>query len=161
MFNKLGANIFKIASCDITNLPLIEYTASFKKPLILSTGMSTLEEIDKAVECARNTGNKNIYILHCVAEYPPRDERFNLRCIQLLQTRYSLPIGFSDHSTDDIATLAAVSLGACIVEKHFTLSRNLPGVDHYFSMEPEKFSEMVEKVRRVELMLGEEKKIEA
>ena len=158
MLNELNAGVFKIASCDITNIPLIEHTASFKKPIILSTGMADLEEIDLAVETVRKRGNNNIFLLYCVSEYPPIDVNLNLKCILLLYERYSLPVGFSDHSLDDIASLAAVGMGACIIEKHFTLSRNLPGVDHYFSLDPQSFTEMVQKTRRIEKMIGKPEK---
>lgn len=152
---KVGVPLYKLASFDVTNLPLLEYVAKKKKPMILSTGLSTLEELDEAVETILRH-NRELVILHCIGSYPTPDESLNLLSIPFLRERYApLPVGYSGHERDILPTLSAVALGAKCVERHLTLDRNLPGPDHAtVSIEPEEFSAMVQSARRIEKALG-------
>ncbi|MEK7067240.1 MAG: N-acetylneuraminate synthase family protein [Patescibacteria group bacterium] len=152
---KVGVDLYKIASFDTTNLPLLEYVAQKGKPVILSTGMTSLEELDSAVETILRY-NKQLIILHCVSVYPSVDERLSLLTIPFLKERYSpLPIGYSGHERDYSPTLAAVTLGAKCIERHFTLDKNLPGPDHAtVSVDPEQFTKMVHGAKRIEVALG-------
>jgi N,N'-diacetyllegionaminate synthase len=150
----LGVPAFKISSGDLTNLPLLGHLANKHLPLIVSTGMASLEEVDTAVEVIASHDNSLVALLHCVSNYPALPEDCNLRAIETLRHRFGVPVGWSDHTQGlDIAT-AAVALGADILEKHLTLSSNLPGPDHSASLAPEDFGEMVKAIRRVELALG-------
>jgi N-acetylneuraminate synthase len=127
---------FKVASMDINNYPLLRYLATKDKPIILSTGMARLGEIDKAVELLNSLGIDDIALLHCISIYPPKDQDIHLNNISMLQKAFGLPIGFSDHSIGFSIPLASVALGACIIEKHFTTDKNLPGWDHEISADP-------------------------
>ena len=147
----LKVNYFKTASADIVDLPLQEYIASTKKPSIVSVGMATIDEIKKVVEIYNK---KNITLLHCVSNYPCSDESLNLNVIKTLNNIFNVPIGFSDHSTGSEAALAAISLGATIIEKHFTIDKKLDGPDHFASATPQEFLNLSQSVRRVEKMLG-------
>lgn len=144
----------KIASEDIINLPLLEHVAQLKVPIILSTGMADESEIDRAVSIIREHKNSNLLLLHCVSLYPTPDEEANLRRMVRLRERYNTMVGYSDHTFDCIAAVAAVALGAVLIEKHFTLDRSLPGPDHAFSADPEELSDLVRAVRRVALQRG-------
>ena len=155
LLESLGVPAFKIASCDLTNLPLIRYVARKKKPIILSTGMSTIEEIMDAVRVIEEEGNEKIILLHAVSNYPCRVEELNLRCIITLRKTFGYIVGFSDHSLGIIAPLVAIALGAKVVEKHFTLDRNMAGPDHRASLEPKEFKEMIKKIRMFEKSLGD------
>lgn len=146
---------YKIASFELVDIPLIEYVASKGKPLIMSTGMATKEEIEDAVNAARGAGTKEIALLKCTSGYPARPEEMNLRTIPHLTESFGVVAGLSDHTLGIAVPVAAVSLGACIVEKHFTLSRNNLGPDSAFSLEPKEFKEMVDAVRTVEKALGQ------
>ncbi|MBI2055487.1 MAG: N-acetylneuraminate synthase family protein [Candidatus Sungbacteria bacterium] len=132
----LGAPAYKIASADLTNLPLLEHIAEKKKPIIMSTGMSTLEEIDEAVETILPR-NKDLILMHTVSDYPCAEDKVNLRMIGVLKNRYGLPVGYSGHETGIAIAVAARALGAAVIEKHFTLDRAMPGPDHASSLEPE------------------------
>ncbi len=147
--------VFKIASGDLTNLPFLELVASYKKPMIISTGMATLEEVGEAMDTIRQKGNQKIVLLHCVTNYPASLETINLRAMVTLRNTYGVPVGFSDHTVGVTGSIAAVSLGACVIEKHFTLDRQMPGPDHKASMEPKELSEFVQIVRSVENALGD------
>lgn len=151
----VGVDVYKIASFDCANLPLLEQVAKKGKPMILSTGMTSLEELDEAVETILKHNNQLI-ILHCVSVYPAVDERLNLSTVPFLKERYTpLPVGYSGHEGDYSPTLAAVSLGAKCVERHLTLDKNLPGPDHAtVSIDPEQFKKMVTSARRIEKALG-------
>ena len=149
---------YKIGSGELTHLAFLKYLAGKQKPLLLSTGMSTFDEIDAALEAIRSVGDCPVALLHCVSVYPCPLEDANVRGMMALKDRYTLPTGFSDHTTSDYAALSAVALGACIVEKHFTLSHHLPGWDHFFSYEPEQFKRLVESIRSVESALGTREK---
>lgn len=150
----MGCGALKIASFELIDLPLIEYAASTGKTLIMSTGMATLEEIEEAVSTARMTGNNDLILLRCCSEYPAMFSDMNLVTLSDMQKRFKCPIGFSDHSLGADADIIAVSLGACIIEKHFCLNRNLQTVDSPFSMEPEEYKKMVKKVKNAKQALG-------
>jgi N-acetylneuraminate synthase len=145
---------FKIGSGDLTNLPFLEELADLRKPIILSTGMSTLEEVRDAVTTILGRGNEDLALLHCVTNYPAVMEDMNLRAIETLRNEFKLLVGFSDHSTGFAASIAAVSLGAVILEKHFTLDRTLPGPDHKASLDPVQLKEYVKTVRETQISLG-------
>jgi N-acetylneuraminate synthase len=144
----------KIASFEIVDIPLIRKVARTGKPLILSTGMATLEEIEEAVQSAREAGATQIALLKCSSAYPASPEEMNLRAIPELAQRFSVPAGLSDHSMGIAVPVGAVALGACIIEKHITLSRSEPGPDSAFSLEPHEFKAMVDAVRVAEKALG-------
>lgn len=146
---------YKVASFEIVDIPLIEYMASKCKPMIMSTGMATMDEIDEAVRAARGAGASQIALLKCTSAYPAPPEEMNLRAIPYLAETFGLPVGLSDHTLDITVPSAAVALGACIIEKHFTLSRSTPSPDSAFSLEPHEFKDMVEAIRTTEKALGE------
>jgi pseudaminic acid synthase len=145
---------YKLASCELVDLPLIEKMARTGKPLIISTGMATAEEIEEAFATARNAGAKQIALLKCISAYPAPVDEMNLRTIPELGRRFEAPVGLSDHTQGIAIPVAAATLGACIIEKHLTLSRSLGGPDAEFSLEPREFKEMVEAVRVAEKALG-------
>lgn len=152
---RIGVDVYKISSFDVTNIPLLEYVAKKGKPVFLSGGMCTLEELDEAVETVLRFNNQLI-IKHCISIYPTPDDKFNLLTIPFLRERYSpLPIGYSGHEQDILMTLGAIALGAKSVERHITLDKSLPGPDHgTVSIEPNDFKEMVDDARRLEKALG-------
>jgi N,N'-diacetyllegionaminate synthase len=150
----LGVPAFKIASSDITHRPLLRHLAGKGKPLLLSTGMSHLDEVEEAVAVLREGGARNIALLHCVSTYPAPPDSLNLKAIQTLQERFQLPVGYSDHSEGIFFSLIAAALGAGILEKHFTLDRNGPGPDHKVSIEPEDLRELVTRLPMVRASLG-------
>jgi N-acetylneuraminate synthase len=151
---QLGVVAFKVSSADITNLPLLAHMAARKLPVILSTGMATLEEIEDALATLQKNVGKEVALLHCVFNYPARAEDVNLRVMATLEKAFNLPVGYSDHTMGIEVSLAAVALGARIIEKHFTLDRTLPGPDHRASLEPGELREMVAGIRNVEKALG-------
>ena len=136
LLQKCDVPFYKVASMDINNVSLLEAIAEKGKPMILSTGMATLGEIDRAVELLYKKNIQDIALLHCISIYPPEYEDINLNNIPMLQQTFGIPIGFSDHSIGFSIPLASVALGACIIEKHFTLDKNLPGWDHLISSDP-------------------------
>ena len=150
----MGVPAYKIASFEIVDLPLIETVARTRKPIILSTGMATLSEIEEAVTTARAAGAPGVALLKCTSAYPAAPEDMHLHTIPHLADTFGVPAGLSDHTLGIAVPVAAVALGACIIEKHFTLSRALPGPDSAFSLEPDEFKAMVEAVRVVEKGLG-------
>lgn len=145
---------YKIASFEVVDLPLLQRVARTSKPIIMSTGMATLAEIDEAVHTIRHAGGRQLALLKCTSAYPAPVEDMHLHTITHMADRFSVPVGLSDHTLDIAVPVAAVSLGACIVEKHFTLSRATPGPDSAFSLEPEEFKAMVTSVRAAEKALG-------
>jgi pseudaminic acid synthase len=146
--------IYKIASFEITDIPLIEYAASKMKPMVISTGIATLDEINDAVEACRIIGNNDITLLKCTSSYPAPLEEANLVTIPHMKERFGTKIGLSDHTMGNIAALGAAVLGAEIIEKHFILDKNLGGPDAPFSMEPNELTKMVEQIRLIEKTLG-------
>jgi pseudaminic acid synthase len=146
---------YKIASFEIVDLPLVRRIAQTGKPIILSTGMATLAEIEESVQIIRSAGNDQIVLLKCTSCYPALPEEMNLRTIPHLAATFNTPVGLSDHTLSIAVPIAAVAMGARIIEKHFCLSRNIPGPDSAFSLEPREFKEMVEAVRVAEKALGE------
>lgn len=150
----MGVPAYKIASFELVDLQLVRDVASTGKPLIMSTGMASLTEIEEAVAAARESGATQIALLKCTSAYPALPEEMNLRTIPDLTARFGVPVGLSDHTLGIAVPAAAVALGACIIEKHFTLSRAVPGPDSTFSLEPQEFKLMVEAVRTTERALG-------
>jgi N-acetylneuraminate synthase len=151
---KLGAPAYKIASFENTDIPLIKRVASTGKPLIISTGMATLEELDESVNAAREAGCKDLILLKCTSTYPATPENSNLLTIPYLRDRYGCEIGLSDHTLGIGVAVASVALGATVIEKHFTLRRADGGVDSAFSMEPAEMKELVEETARAWQSLG-------
>ncbi len=154
LLDEIGVPAFKVASGDLTNLPLIRYMARKGKPMIVSTGVSTLQEVREAVNTIKKTGNKDVILLHCVSMYPTPPENVNLLVMKTLEKKFRLPVGFSDHTLGIEASIAAVALGAVMIEKHFTISRKLRGPDHFFALEPRELMKMVNSIREVEKMRG-------
>jgi pseudaminic acid synthase len=150
----MGVDVHKVASFEIVDLPLIRRIAQTGKPMILSTGMASLAEIDEALHTARGAGATQIALLKCTSAYPARPEEMNLRTIPHLAEAFGVPVGLSDHTLGVAVPVAAVALGACIVEKHLTLSRGLRGPDSAFSLEPTEFRAMVAAIREAEAALG-------
>ncbi|MFH1391994.1 MAG: N-acetylneuraminate synthase [Candidatus Diapherotrites archaeon] len=154
----LNVEAFKISSADLTNIPLIEHAAKKRKPIILSTGMSNFEDISKAVSTIIKNGNKKIILLQCTTSYPCKLEDVNLLAIKAMEKKFNLIVGFSDHTTGILASQLAVAMGAKLIEKHFTLDKNMPGPDHCASINPKQLSEFVQGIRLVEKIMGSEKK---
>jgi N-acetylneuraminate synthase len=150
----MGVPAYKIASFEIVDVGLIRKVASTGKPIIMSTGMATLEETSEAIEAARGAGCTKLALLKCTSAYPAPPDEMNLLTIPDMSTRFGVPVGLSDHTLGITAPVAAVALGACIIEKHFTLSRSVPGPDSAFSLEPAEFRAMVDAVRTTEAALG-------
>lgn len=150
----LNNPIYKIASFELNDIPLIEYAASKGKPMIMSTGISTLQEIEEAVEACRKVGNNDITLLKCTSSYPAPLNEANLLTIPDMVSRFGCKIGLSDHTTGDVCACAGVSLGAKVIEKHFIIDRAIGGPDSAFSMNKEEFAEMVKRIRQTEECLG-------
>ncbi|QID32927.1 pseudaminic acid synthase [Pampinifervens florentissimum] len=151
---ELGTPAYKVASFEIVDIPLIEYIASKGKPVIISTGIATLSDIEEAIKACKRAGNEQIILLKCVSEYPTPYEDANLRTIPNMRETFGVPVGLSDHTLGIAVPIASVALGAVMVEKHFILDRNLGGPDSAFSLEPEEFKAMVSAIRQVEKALG-------
>ncbi len=149
----------KVGSGDLTNLPILRYIAEKKLPIILSTGMATLEEVKEVIETILPI-NKELVLLHCTTNYPTALNEVNLRAMQTLADEFGLPVGYSDHTEGINVSLGAVVLGACMIEKHFTLVKNLPGPDHKASLEPKELQEMVKGIRKIEKMLAQKESSE-
>lgn len=155
LVDKLDSPFIKVASMDLNNYPFLEYLAKKGKPIVISTGLSELYEIDKAVKTIENAGNNQIVILHCVSTYPPVDSDVHLNNIKTLMATYpEYPIGFSDHTLGTAIPLASVVLGACLIEKHFTLDKNMEGWDHKVSATKDEMREIVENAKRVSDAMG-------
>jgi len=160
LLEQVGNPIYKISSGDITHTPLIKAAAQTGKPLIISTGKSSLEDIGRAVQTVREQNNEQLALLHCVSVYPTPWHELNLRLINTLAETFHVTSGFSDHSEGYLSSVVAVSMGAKIIEKHFTLDKVLPGPDHWFSLNPQEFKQLVDSIRLAESMFGSnEKKI--
>jgi N-acetylneuraminate synthase/N,N'-diacetyllegionaminate synthase len=154
LHEELNVTLLKTASADIIDLPLHRYIASTGKPTIVSVGMARLGEIEEVLEVYRQAQNPNLILLHCVSNYPCADESLNLKVMKTLRYAFEVPVGFSDHSVGLEAATLSIGLGATVIEKHFTLDKNLPGPDHTASSTPEEFKKLVIAVRRAEKMLG-------
>jgi N,N'-diacetyllegionaminate synthase len=152
---ELHVPAFKVPSGEITNSPLLEHIAAKEKPVILSTGMATVGEIDQAMRCLNESGASQTALLHCVSEYPADVSSTNLRAMASLSHCFGVPVGLSDHSSGTEISIAAVALGARIIEKHFTSDKSLPGPDHSASLEPKELKMLVMAIRNVEAALGD------
>ena len=150
----LNAPAYKIASFEITDLPLIKYVASTGKPMFISTGMANENEIEEAVSTAKSSGCKSLLLFHCISSYPAPINEANLYRILKLKDIYEVNVGLSDHTIGNLAACAAISLGACAIEKHFTISRKDKGPDSEFSMEPDELSELKKDTTKVWSALG-------
>lgn len=157
--NELGMPCFKIASSDLTNLPLITKIAKMQKPMIISTGLSTMNEINDAVNCCLFEGNNQIAILHCVANYPTQPNEVNMNVINTLKKTFDFPIGYSDNGESALVDIVAVSMGANIIEKHFTLDKKMAGPDHGFSIDPNGLKSLISQIHEVDQMKGDGIKI--
>jgi N,N'-diacetyllegionaminate synthase len=146
---------FKVSSGDLTNHPFLAHLARKGRPLLLSTGMGSLEQVKAAMKAVRTAGDPPLVLFHCVTSYPANASDCNLRAMKTLRSQFSVPVGWSDHTVGFDVSLAAVALGATVLEKHFTLDRTLPGPDHVASLEPSELSAMVTAIRRVESALGD------
>lgn len=154
---ELDNPIYKIASFEITDIPLIEYSASKQKPMIISTGVATPEDIQLAIGTCHKVGNYDVTLLHCVSSYPAPLEQVNLLTMTDLAKRYGVKVGLSDHTLGSDVAISAVSLGASVIEKHFILDRSIGGPDATFSMQQDEFAQMVQSIRNVEKALGKVK----
>lgn len=155
LLESLHVPFFKIASMDIIHLSLLKHVARKQRPVVISTGMATLAEIERAVETVRAEGNDQIILLHCVSIYPPDYEAVHLRNMTTLQQAFDVPVGFSDHTLGTAIPLAAIALGACMIEKHFTLDQDMEGWDHAISANPEQLKTIVEEGRHIVTALGD------
>lgn len=153
--DEIGVAAFKVASFELVDLPLIREMARCGRPLVLSTGMATLSEIDEAIEAARLEGARDIALLQCASVYPAPPEAINLRAMGALKGAFGVPVGLSDHTLGIHVAVSAAALGANLLEKHFTLDRQLPGPDHSFAIEPQELAAMVAQIRDVEAALGD------
>jgi len=155
----LDVDFLKIASFDLNNLPLLKYAAEQGRPIVLSVGLGTLQEIEEAVETIFSTGNRHLILMHCAAAYPPKDANINLNNIDLLRDYFHLPIGFSDHTLGFSVCLAAIAKGACVIEKHFTYDNTLETGDHFISANQEEMKIIVEQGKRIIAALGQYQRI--
>jgi N,N'-diacetyllegionaminate synthase len=156
--DSLDVPVFKIASSDITHVPLLRHVASKGKPVFLSTGMSFLSEVADAIWTLRSAGAKEILLMHCVSTYPALPQHMNLRALQTLQSYFELPVGLSDHSEGILLSLVSVALGAVVIEKHFTIDKSAPGPDHKASMDPADLKMLIKSLRDVEASMGDGRK---
>lgn len=155
ILEKLDIPLYKVSSGDLTNLPLLKYIAKKHKPIILSTGMANLAEVEEAVHAIYEEGNEQIVLLHCISNYPTAYEDVNLKAMLTLKEAFKLTVGYSDHTTGIEVPIAAVALGASVIEKHFTLDRNMPGPDHRASLEPDELKCMIDSIRNIEKAMGD------
>lgn len=158
LLDDMGVPVFKIPSGEITNFPFLGHIAAKGLPIILSTGMSDITEVGQAVRRIKDVGNDQIILLHCVSNYPAAPTDVNLRAMETMSTAFQVLVGFSDHTPGIEVSLASVALGACVIEKHFTLDKNLPGPDHRASLEPAELLSLVNGIRIVEVSLGHGRK---
>lgn len=154
LLDELGVPFFKIASMDINYIDFLRYVAGLGKPMILSTGMATLGEIERAISVCNKEGNHDLVLLHCISIYPPEYEDIHLKNITTLQNTFGLPVGFSDHTIGTNIPLASVALGSCVIEKHFTTDKDLPGWDHAISADPNELKIISEGAKQISRALG-------
>jgi N-acetylneuraminate synthase len=150
----LDVPAFKIPSGELTNTPLLAHVARKGRPMFVSTGMAELREVDAAVRCIRDHGNESIVLLHCLSHYPAPEDEVNLLAMKTMASKFACPIGYSDHTLGRCVATAAVALGACVIEKHFTVDRQMPGPDHLASIEPAELRALVSEIRLVSRALG-------
>jgi len=150
----MNIQFYKVASFSITNIPFLKYIAQKKKPIIMSTGMATLAEIDEAVRTIREAGNNQLALLNCSSAYPSLADDMNLKNIKNLEETFDVTVGLSDHSLDSVAAITSIAMGAKIIEKHFCISREIENPDSSFSMEPDEFKKMVDDIRSAEKAIG-------
>ena len=159
--DSIGLDYFKTASADLIDLPLHKFIAGTRRPTIIATGMSTIDEINECIDIYKNVKGNIYALLHCVSNYPCSDQSINLNVMQSMGKSFNLPIGFSDHSVGYFASLMAFTLGAVVIEKHFTLDKMQNGPDHKASSTPGEFAELVNSLRKAQIILGDpEKKIQ-
>ena len=157
--NKIDVPCFKIASSDLTNIPLITKVAKMQKPMIISTGVSTMKEVEDAVNICYLQGNHKISLLHCITSYPTPYDQVNLTAITTMKKQFNHPVGYSDNGEPLLVDLAAVSIGANIIEKHFTLDKNMEGPDHSFSIDPPGLTELISQIHMIDKMKGNGQKL--
>src|SRR5438094_4338286 len=157
--DELGVNAFKIASGDITHRPLIEHVARKGKPILLSTGMSSAEEIEHAIDWMHTQSNEQVVLLHCVSSYPAKQDELNLKSLQYLRDRFGVPVGFSDHSVGTLGSVVATSLGAQVIERHFMIETRGDTPDHAVSMDAKQLKGHIEELRTIGTILGERGKL--
>ena len=154
LLEELDTPLYKIASLETGDIPLIKYIAKTQKPIIASTGASTLEEVDDLVETVLSQGNRNLTLLLCTSAYPTPIDQVHLQKMDVLKERYNLPVGLSDHTLGNVASLAAVAIGATVIERHFILDRSQGGPDSAFSLEPDELNELSNQIKQIEESLG-------
>ena len=159
LVDELNVPFLKVASMDVTNIPLLKYIASKGIPVIISSGLCELSEFIDAIRCLENNGCKEIVILHCVSIYPPLDEQVNLNNIEMYKKLFDYPIGYSDHTLGTIAPIMSLTMGVSVIEKHFTLDKEMVGWDHKISANPEELKEICDAAHRGYKMLGKYNKI--
>lgn len=157
LLNRIGVDAFKVPSSEVTDIPFIKYLSNFKKPLLISTGMCTIGEVDRVYQELTKL-NANFCFLHCVSEYPSPIQDTNLRAMNTMKSAFGVPVGYSDHTKGIHIPIAAVAMGAQIIEKHFTLDRDMEGPDHRASLEPQEMKDMVTQIRHVSLAIGDGRK---
>lgn len=157
--HKVGTKIYKVSSFDLTDLNLVSYIARKKKPIILSTGLASLDDISRAIKICKKEKNNKIILLECTSLYPAPEKLMNLNAIIKLKNKYKIITGLSDHSLGDHMILASIGMGAKVIEKHFTLSKQMKGPDHKFAMEPKEFEQMINKIRKIESGMGDGYKV--
>jgi N,N'-diacetyllegionaminate synthase len=155
LLKSLGVFAFKLPSGELTNIPFLKHVAKMQLPMIISTGMANMAEVEAAVRAVEAVGNERIVLLHCVSDYPADPVDANLRAIATMHAAFGYPTGYSDHTTGPACAVAAVALGAVVIEKHFTLDRNLPGPDHRASLEPDELKDLVSYIRDLEVAMGD------
>ena len=149
---KLDVPAYKIASADLTNLPLIAHISKLNKPMIISTGVANMEEVEEVVNLCMFESNKKIALLHCIAHYPTDPEEANLLAMDTMRKKFRVPVGYSDNGESLLVDIVAASMGANLIEKHFTIDRKLPGPDHFFSIDPPRLKDLISKIRIIERM---------
>jgi N-acetylneuraminate synthase len=151
---RLNLPAYKISSGDLTNIPLLKNVAAYQKPIILSTGMATVAEIREALHAVYKTGNHKVVLLHCTSNYPTVFTEVNLRALETMRREFKVPVGYSDHTEGIEVSIAAAALGACVIEKHLTLSKKMSGPDHAASLDPAEFTQLVRAIRNIEKSFG-------
>jgi N,N'-diacetyllegionaminate synthase len=155
MLENINISLYKISSGDLTNLPFLNHIAKFNKPIILSTGMANLGEVEEAIETIKSTGNDKIVLLHCTSNYPTEYKDVNLKAMSTLANAFKLPVGYSDHTLGTDITISAVAMGAIVIEKHFTLDKDMEGPDHRVSLNPIELTQMVKAIKHIKTALGD------